>query len=131
MRKNQLFKINPDSNIIEKILDSFGLSDLEDTRYFTYKNMSDSKTVERLEEMKDELSTYYLPRKGKVYLGELTNKKCLTILRQFIRSYNYKCLGIEKSIKGKKQMTYRLTPIDTEQLSPTQEDKRTYVIEFN
>ena len=131
MRKNQLFKINPDSNIIEKILDSFGLSDLEDTRYFTYKNMSDSKTVERLEEMKDELSTYYLPCKGKVYLGELTNKKCLTILRQFIRSYNYKCLGIEKSIKGKKQMTYRLTPIDTEQLSPTQEDKRTYVIEFN
>ena len=44
---------------------------------------------------------------------------------------NYKCLGLEKSIGGKKHMTYRLIPLDKEQLSPKKDDVRLYVIDFD
>ena len=35
--KNQLFKINPDLNIIKLLLEIFGLDDLDDSRFFTKK----------------------------------------------------------------------------------------------
>ena len=35
MPKNQLFKIVPDLQIIQAILEAFGLDDIEDTRIFT------------------------------------------------------------------------------------------------
>ena len=37
--QNQLFKINPDQNIINLLLGIFGLDDLNDSRFFTKKNI--------------------------------------------------------------------------------------------
>ena len=76
MPKNQLFKITPDSNIVNALLDAFGLDNLEDSRYFTKQNMNESDTLERIIEMRDELRSYYLPCKGRVYLESLTDN-CL------------------------------------------------------
>jgi len=123
--------VKPDSYIINKILGAFGLEELGDTRFFTKQNMTDCGTLEKMILLNDELSGYYIPCKRKVYLENMTDKKCITILRQFIKSYHYKCMGIEKSIQGKKQMTYRLLPMDKEQLSPTANEAREYVIDFS
>lgn len=131
MPQNQLFKITPNEKIIQSILDCFGLSDLNDTRFFTKKNMIESNTIHKLNELSDQLKSFYLPCKSKIYLYNLTHKKCITILRQFIKLYNYKCIGIEKSIEGKKEMTYRLLKIDREQLSPKSQQKREYIISFD
>jgi len=131
MPKNQLFKIKPDSYIVNGLLDAFGIGDLEDSRFFTKQNMIELDTLDKIIDMKDELQTYYLPCKSKIYLESLTDKKCLTILRQFIKPFNYKCLGIEKSVKGQKQMTYRVIPRDKEQLSPSVNENREYVIDFS
>jgi hypothetical protein len=130
-KKNQLFKIKPDTYIITLLLEAFGLDDLEDSRFFTKQNMIECDTLEKIIELREELITYYLPCKRNVYLESLTDKKCITIFRQFIKSYHYKCMGIEKSILGKKQMTYRLMPMDKEQLSPAVNETREYVIDFS
>ena len=130
-KKNQLFKIKPDTYIINHLLDAFGLDDLEDSRFFTKQNMIECETLDKMIELREELATYYIPCKRDIHLNSLTDKKCITIFRQFIRSYHYKCMGIEKSIKGKKQMTYRLLPMDKEQLSPAVNEKREYVIDFS
>ena len=61
-------------------------------------------TVHKSEILKD----YYLPCKGKKYLINLTEKKCITLLRQFIKVHDYKCIGMEKSVNGNKTMSYRL-----------------------
>ena len=116
-KKNQLFKIVPDKHILNLLLEAFGLESLEDSRFFTKQNMIECDTLEKILEMKGELESYYIPCKRKVYLEKVTDKKCITILRQFLKSYNYKCMGIEKSIKGQKQMTYRLLPMDKEQVT--------------
>ena len=131
MPKNQLFKIKPDSNIVNALLDAFGLDNLEDSRYFTKKNMSDAETLERIIEMREELRSYYLPCKGRIYLESLTEKKCITVFRQFIKPFHCKCMGLEKSVNGHKQMTYRLLPMDKEQVSPSENEAREYVIDFS
>ena len=131
-KKNQLFKINPDTKIINSLLEAFGLSDLEDTRYFTKQNMTDSETVTKINNLISTLKDYYLPCKSKIYLRDLNEKKCITILRQFIKSFHYKCIGIEKSFNGQKCMTYRLMYNDKEQLSPVKSnEKREYIISFD
>jgi len=131
-KKNQLFKINPDIKIITSLLEAFGLSDLEDTRYFTKQNMIDSLTVTKMNDLIKKLNEYYLPCKSKIYLNQLNEKKCITILRQFIKSFHYKCIAIEKSFNGQKCMTYRLIYNDKQQLSPDKSNiKREYIISFD
>ena len=132
MPKNQLFKINPDAIIMNSLLNSFGLSGLTDTRFFTRKNMLENSTIKIIENMIPTLISYYLPCKAKIYLIALNEKKCITILRQFLKFFHYKCIGIEKSIDGTKTMTYRLMLNDTDQLSPTKaEESRKYVLSFD
>ena len=76
MPKNQLFKINPDLNIISQLLSAFGLENLEDSRYFTREYLRDNNVVEKLMEIKDNLEGYYLPCK----------KKCLQNLTEILQN---------------------------------------------
>jgi hypothetical protein len=131
MPKNQLFKIVPDLQIIQAILEAFGLDDIEDTRIFTKEHMKDIDTVQKISELKDQLEEYYIPCKSKKYLTDLNEKKCITILRQFVKIHHYKCIGMEKSIKGDKCMTYRLFYANEDYLkSPMSKEKQEYVISF-
>ena len=88
MSKNQLFKINPDITIITNLLEAFSLTALSDTRFFTIENLKDNNTIKNIENIISELEKYYLPCKAKIYLKNLTEKKCITILRQFIKFFN-------------------------------------------
>ena len=131
--KNQNFNKNPDMQIIQSILETFGLDNLEDDRCFTKEHMTEIKTVENLTLLKEKLNEYYLPCKSKIYLKDLTEKKCITVLRQFVKNYNYKVIGIEKSIKGQKTTTYRLIYVNQEFLSPKKEPEkqRKYIVSFD
>ena len=51
MPKNQLFKINPDNQIIDDILECFGLENLEDNRIFTKEHMIEIRTSSKLIEL--------------------------------------------------------------------------------
>ena len=131
MPKNQLFKIVPDLQIIQSILNAFGLDNLEDTRLFTKEHMKDINTVDQMTELSDKLKEYYLPCKSKKYLINLDEKKCITILRQFAKIHYYKCIGMEKSIKSNKIMTYRLLYSKEDYLkSPQNKDKKDYILSF-
>ncbi len=77
MVKNQLFRSIPDLQIIQSILDAFGLDDIEDARFFTKEHMVDVETVRKIIELSDELKAYYLPCKSRKYLTELNEKKSI------------------------------------------------------
>ena len=53
--KNQLFRISPDLKITEELLKLFGIKDINDNHSFTRKNLLDLKTVEKMNEIIDEL----------------------------------------------------------------------------
>tara|TARA_B100000035_G_C21019430_1_gene563352 strand:- start:81 stop:488 length:408 start_codon:yes stop_codon:yes gene_type:complete len=132
-KKNQNFKNNPDMNIINTLLKTFGLTDLNDDRYFTKENMKEMNTVNNINLLIPRLEEYYLPCKAKIYLKDLTEKKSITILRQFIKNYNYKLITFEKSIQGRKQLTYRLMYINSDSLqNNTKKPENTkYIVTFD
>jgi hypothetical protein len=132
-KKNQNFKNNPDMNIINTLLKTFGLTDLNDDRYFTKENMKEMNTVGNINLLIPKLEEYYLPCKAKIYLKNLTEKKSITILRQFIKNYNYKLITFEKSIQGRKQLTYRLMYINSDSLqNNTKKVENTkYIVTFD
>ena len=132
--KNQNFKNNQDIKIINVLLETFGLNNLTDERSFTKEYMKDINTVTKINTLIPTLSEYYLPCKCKIYLNDITEKKAITILRQFIRNFNYKVISFEKSVKGKKIMIYRLMLENKDLLYPKNnniKDNRKYIISFD
>ena len=130
MVKNQLFRVLPDIEIIQILLEAFGLTSLEDTNYFTKETMKEKKILEKLNEIKETLEKYYLPCKSKVYIKDIDDKKCITILRQFIKVHNYTLISKERYIDRKKLCVYRLIKLDDKpKPSPTKKNKN-IVISF-
>tara|TARA_B000000557_G_scaffold262348_1_gene262983 strand:+ start:795 stop:1193 length:399 start_codon:yes stop_codon:yes gene_type:complete len=113
MTKNQLFSCVPELNVVDKLLSYFGLEDgINDKNSFNKLNMKELDTVKKIDEYKGELRKYYIPCKARVYLDVIDEKKCITILRQFIKTHGYTLVSCDKSINGNKIKLYRLIEID-------------------
>ena len=90
MKKDQLFKKHPHDELFKKVLESFGLHNgLTDNRSFCRKELKQLKTVEKINELKAELSECYLPCKSRTYLNGLNEKNVVTVLRQILKTRNY------------------------------------------
>ena len=122
--------MSPDMHIIGSLLSVFGLDDLEDGRYFSREYLKENKVVPKMEELSEELKDYYIPCKQRNLLN-LSEKRSITILRQFIKPFGYKCQGTEKSVDGSKTMMYQLLVIEREELSPKKAEKREYILSFD
>ncbi len=113
MTKNQLFSCVPESNVVDKLLTYFGLEGgITDKNSFNKLNMQELETVTKIDEYKGELRKYYIPCKARVYLDVIDEKKCITILRQFIKTHGYTLVSSDKSINGNKIKLYRLIETD-------------------
>ena len=105
--KNQLFRISPELEVTESLLKLFGIKDINDNHSFTRSNLEDLKTVEKIQENIEKLTKYYIPCKAKKYLlTTLNEKKCITILRQFLKYMEYNLKLKEKYINGVKNYQY-------------------------
>ena len=85
---SQLFKLIPKINILYDILKCFGLKELNDKKYFSRDDLIKMNSVEKLKLLK--LDKYYLPCKAKIYLLNINEKRAITILRHFLKVFNYK-----------------------------------------
>ena len=79
MKKDQLFKKHPSDNLFLKIINSFGLTNLDDKRSFSRKDLKVLKTVEKIKELKEDLTHCYLPCKARTYLNGLKEKNVVNI----------------------------------------------------
>lgn len=86
---NQLFtrKLNDDE--LKIILNCYNINNLETNNSITYLSLKINNTINKLYENLDILIDVYLPCKYK-FISELTIKRCITILRQITRLYDYK-----------------------------------------
>jgi hypothetical protein len=130
MVKNQLFRVLPDIEIVHSLLQIFGLSSLHDTNFFTKDTLKSNESVQKLNQLKDTLEIYYLPCKAKTYLQDITEKKCITILRQCIKVHGYTLITKERYIKGSKVSVYRLIENDKETIPKKSEEEPQIVISF-
>jgi len=112
MSKNQLFRTIPELSIVEELLSYYGLSTLTDTKSFNMEILRELNTIEKITEYCEELSKYYIPCKAKVYLVNIDEKRCITILKQIIKTHGYTLISSTKSVKGEKMKIYRLIKND-------------------
>lgn len=112
MPKNQLFKIHPNKELVEKLLNIFGINDFYDNHYFTKEDLIELETVKELNKLKQALIPFYIPCKAKIYLEDINEKRAITILRQFLKTQNYNLYSKEKFIKNIKYNTYTIISID-------------------
>ena len=125
----QLFKIKPDINIIKLLLPLYGINDFNDNHLFTKNDLIQLNTVQKLNEISYKLKEYYLPCKAKIYTSHINEKRAITILRQFLKYYNYTLSSKEKYIKGKK---YNCHYINKKNINKKNiNDKRKIIIDFN
>ena len=127
--KNQLFRISPDLKVTGKLLSIFGINGLDDNHSFTKSNLGDLKTVDKLNEMNEELLRYYIPCKAKMYLVNIDEKRCITILRQFLKIHNHTLMSKEKYVKGKKNLFYQVIPMQIDMNTDRNSEK--VVISFD
>ena len=129
--KDQLFKNKPDMNLLNDTIRLFGLSDLNDTKLFTKQNMIDLNTLQKVNEIVPRLQDFYLPCKSKKYLTRLDEKRCITILRQLLKQYNYNLLTKEKCIKGEKFNYYQIIQYSNKKINTKQLEERKIVLSFD
>ena len=128
--KNQLFRNTPGLNITLELISFFGLKSLTDNHSFNKQNLIDLKTVEKINGILDKLSSYYLPCKSRIYLSDINEKKCITILRQFLKVHNYTLLYKEKFINNKKSIYYQIIPVQI-MIDTNKSKKKKIVISFD
>tara|TARA_B100001939_G_scaffold342889_1_gene354659 strand:+ start:373 stop:762 length:390 start_codon:yes stop_codon:yes gene_type:complete len=106
---NQLFKQVPDLEFLNKLLNCFGLQDLEDKSEFTKDNLIKINTIDKINNLLPELVIFYLPCKYNHFLTNLTINKCITILKQILRLFDYQIKKREHVINKIKIIYYFLS----------------------
>ena len=120
---NQLFKNMPDRSFVIGLINLYGIEDFDDNKYFTKKTLETLNTIENLNGIKDKLNEYYIECKSKTYLTNITIKRCIVILRQFLRCHGYTLFSKEKFVKGEKQTIYKIVKLDKEVVIPKKNKK--------
>jgi len=120
---NQLFKNMPDRSFVIGLINLYGIEDFDDDKYFTKKTLEILNTIEKLNDIKYKLNEYYIECKSKTYLTDITIKRCIVILRQFLRCHGYTLFSKEKFVKGEKQTIYKIVKLDKEVVVPKRKEK--------
>ena len=120
---NQLFKNMPERSFVITLINLYGIEDFDDDKYFTKKTLEKLNTIEKINDIRDKLNEYYIDCKSKTYLTDITLKRCIVILRQFLRCHGYTLFSKEKFVKGEKQTIYKIVKLDKEVVIPKKKEK--------
>jgi hypothetical protein len=129
----QLFVSKPPIDLLNNIIKSFGLKNLNDTKEFSYIDMNKLNTIQFFNNLENELNKYYLPCKQKIYFNDikkLTNKQAITIFRQLLKIYDYDLYSKEKFIKGIKYSVYKIIS-KNEKIFNLTKKKKEIIISFD
>jgi hypothetical protein len=110
MAINQLFINKPPIDILFELCLFFriDLNNLEKKNTFTKQDLIDINFKEHYTQIINMLDDYYLNCKKNIYFTNINDKKCITILRQILKLYNYSLKSIEKYYNSKKYIMYSI-----------------------
>jgi hypothetical protein len=114
MTKDQLFRKIPDDDLFFKLLNIYGIKDLNDNHPFTRNDIKTLNTMEKILSLKDRISECYVACKFRQYFNIETEKNLITILRQFLKTRNMTLVSKEKYVKGVKFLVYNMQAISVE-----------------
>jgi len=104
----QLFGRKPNKQFIQTLVSYYGVKDLDSKYRFTLRDLEKLGTVSKITEHCEDLREYYLNCKYIKYVQDLNEKKCITILRHFLKLINYKVISREKYSNNSKYLLYEI-----------------------
>ncbi len=128
--KYQLFQQIPNEDFVIRLLNCFGISNLNDKKEFSKYDLIDLSIIDKIEDLIPELVLYYLPCKYKMFLDNITTNKCITILRQILRLYNYQLKKREHVHNKKKSIYYHIEEKNNNNIK-IENDTEKCVLRFN
>jgi hypothetical protein len=127
-KKEQLFKNIPSKEFVEDVLKLFIPNGFQDSYYqFSRKMITEKNVIDKLNLLMPQLKEYYMNCKHKKYLENLDPKRCVTILRQLLRLYDYRVVSMEKYHNGQKFLLYKIEKIEIEK----DNYKKKLIVEFD
>jgi hypothetical protein len=131
MSIRQLFTEKPPKSLIFKMLKAIGFNNLEDKSELSVLDLIDNGTKQLVINMIPELREYYIPCKSDIYLNNLTEKRCIAICRQLLRTIDYTFITREKYIITRKYTMYKLISKDRKKTNEILKGNGTLVVKFN
>lgn len=129
MRKHIFFRKIPNEEFLLKLLECFGVSAFGQDVMFTKEDLVKMDTAGRMAALQEELYSYYIPCKARVYVADLTVPKCITVLRQILRLHTCCLFSNQKMKDGVKRVHYSIVWPDNPQRLKKRAD--TVVLSFN
>lgn len=108
MKINQLFLQHVTIDMLNLVIDCFGLNGMSDRRMFSRLDMRTLDTPARLTELVPQLRDFYLPCKARIYLDKITEKKCITILKQMLKLHGHLLISRERNARHRKVILYQI-----------------------
>jgi hypothetical protein len=106
---NQLFRENPAEELIYRVCHVFGLSGMQDRRWFSKQDMQSHGTINKINtSLLDDLKNVYIRCKARSYLTDIDDKLALTILRQLLKTRGYKVTTRTVQRNGQRLTQYQL-----------------------
>lgn len=106
---NQLFRETPHETLVYRVCNVFGLSGLDDHRWFSKMDMQSHGTINKLNNrLLDDLKQIYIRCKARSYLTDIDEKLALTILRQLLKTQGYRIVTRTVQLNGERVTQYRL-----------------------
>ena len=125
-QKNQLFKKIPTRELVERVLNLYGVKEFKDNSKITLNQIEKLKTIENLNNMVPELRDYYINCKANKYLIDIDPKRAITVLRQLLKTQRYTLGSKEKYAEGKKYLEYKVNTLQKKNRS-----KKKIVVTFD
>ena len=95
--------------VIEPLLRCFGVLGVDDNRLFCRTDMQNLDTPRQVSRLVPLLCELYPPCKARVYLDQpITDRRCITILKQVLRLLGKTLLSRERNINGHKTIYYQV-----------------------
>jgi hypothetical protein len=131
MSIRQLFTEKPPKELILKVLKLIGFNNFDDRVELSILDLINNGTKQKMVEILPILQDYYIPCKADIYLKNLTEKRCVTICRQLLKTIDYTFITREKYIKTRKYTMYKIISKDSKKTIDILKGNATLVVKFN
>ena len=139
MPRDQIYSSQPSDELFQKILEAFGLTEINTEQSFTRNDLKNINTLTKLTNLIPYLRKCYLPCKARTYLNDLTYKNIITIFRHALKTRGFTVLSREKYSKGTKYIHYRIINYKRVEVKPEKKinkednkpDKTALIVTFN
>jgi hypothetical protein len=125
----QLFRVLPPRDFIEQFITIFGINNWDEYFFFTIADVDARRVADQIRDnWLERFREFYFPNKFVKFFTDINTKKAIIILRQLLRTVQYKLRSQDKFKGRQKYILYNIQPVHQTDTSGIRiENKRIHI----